>query len=633
MNYSGYDSGYQFFMNNKEEIFSNDEIIADILDFLDEGDEKKTRFRIPRTDYKQSYWWTLINDPRTANPSSYHGKQFRAKFRVPLQLFQDEIVPQCIAHNVFETKRFTKNYEDVVKLKVLACLRIIGRGVLPDDAAEMSNNFFGRSTVNSFFLKFLVNFSSALYDEFIHPPTDERLQVILEIYRRLGMPGAVGSLDGTTFWWLRCPEYLRHECLGKDPDPSLGFHVVCDFTRFIHYCSGWFYGGVNDITKTKNDPYPRSIMQGLYNNIEYVLYDKDGIPYIVQGGYIIVDGGYIEIPCFMNPVKRTMNGPEILWSEMLESVRKDIECTFGVLKQRFRILRNGITLQTEAAIEALVKTCCIINNMLLIHDGLYDRWEDNINWEKLSPDFNDEQVQDESLYTDAAVVEPNMRTFINEIAKQNIRRGTSFVANYTPQHQILRDALIVSYNKQYNIGETQWPRKLEDRRKRQLDLVKRQKINLEDALYHKPSLYKAFCIMSKDYSSDIGEGLYSMISYQKDDLIAEYQYEVINEEEGLRREALGNGGYMHLLGNQLVDCYNWYVQGRCKASYANTATNIRDPNDPTKVIYKNAEIRYSLTTNPKTIKIYAIKSIPSNTEILVTYSMRDPNFLRNQANN
>ena len=152
----------------------------------------------------------------------------------------------------------------------------------------------------------------------------------------------------------------------------------------------------------------------------------------------------------------------------------------------------------------------------------------------------------------------------------NIRRGTSFVANYTPQHQILRDALIVSYNKQYNIGETQWPRKLEDRRKRQLDLVKRQKINLEDALYHKPSLYKAFCIMSKDYSSDIGEGLYSMISYQKDDLIAEYQYEVINEEEGLRREALGNGGYMHLLGNQLVDCYNWYVQGRCKASYANT---------------------------------------------------------------
>ena len=139
--------------------------------------------------------------------------------------------------------------------------------------------------------------------------------------------------------------------------------------------------------------------------------------------------------------------------------------------------------------------------------------------------------------------------------------------------------------------------------------------------------------MTEDYSSDIGEGLYSMISYQKDDLIAEYQYEVINEEEGLRREALGNGGYMHLLGNQLVDCYNWYVQGRCKASYANTATNIRDPNDPTKVIYKNAEIRYSLTTNPKTIKIYAIKSIPSNTEILVTYSMRDPNFLRNQANN
>ncbi len=37
---------------------------------------------------------------------------------------------------------------------------------------------------------------------------------------------------------------------------------------------------------------------------------------------------------------------EVMVAEWLESMRKDIECTFGILKQRFRILKNYISRTT-----------------------------------------------------------------------------------------------------------------------------------------------------------------------------------------------------------------------------------------------------------------------------------------------
>jgi hypothetical protein len=66
-------------------------------------------------------------------------------------------------------------------------------------------------------------------------------------------------------------------------------------------------------------------------------------------------------------------------------VRKDVECTFGILKGRFRILKNGILLQTQQQIDNVFHTCCMLHNILLTVDGL-DDWESNINWNTLEPD-------------------------------------------------------------------------------------------------------------------------------------------------------------------------------------------------------------------------------------------------------
>jgi hypothetical protein len=53
----------------------------------------------------------------------------------------------------------------------------------------------------------------------------------------------------------------------------------------------------------------------------------------------------------------------------MESVRKDVECAFGVLKGRFRILKLPIQLHDKKKIDDVFFTCVGLHNM--IHD-----WDD-----------------------------------------------------------------------------------------------------------------------------------------------------------------------------------------------------------------------------------------------------------------
>jgi hypothetical protein len=67
---------------------------------------------------------------------------------------------------------------------------------------------------------------------------------------------------------------------------------------------------------------------------------------------------------------------EIRWSKWLESMRKDVECTFGILKGRWRILKSGIRLQGVDAVDKVWLTCCALHNWLLEIDGLNAEWSE-----------------------------------------------------------------------------------------------------------------------------------------------------------------------------------------------------------------------------------------------------------------
>ena len=81
----------------------------------------------------------------------------------------------------------------------------------------------------------------------------------------------------------------------------------------------------------------------------------------------------------IEPNKQPITNADILFSKGLESIRKDVECFFGILKARFRILKLALAYQNQKSIDNVFFTCCILHNMLHTYDGM-DGLEEDVDW-------------------------------------------------------------------------------------------------------------------------------------------------------------------------------------------------------------------------------------------------------------
>ena len=95
-------------------------------EFNSKRKNKRVR-RIFKKNLWKSSWGELITHNDIRNPSSYQGRIFKRRFRVPFGLFMDELVPKCRDGNIFNTSEDNK-VRVPLEFKILICLRILGRG-------------------------------------------------------------------------------------------------------------------------------------------------------------------------------------------------------------------------------------------------------------------------------------------------------------------------------------------------------------------------------------------------------------------------------------------------------------------------------------------------------------------------
>lgn len=104
-------------------------------------------------------------------------------------------------------------------------------------------------------------------------------------------------------------------------------------------------------------------------------------------------------------MKNPVTYKEMRWSKWLESMRKDVECTFGIMKGRFRILKIGIRLKKIDSVDQLWCTCCALHNMFLEADGLNDSWEEGMpsEWEGELGYHSDSDISNFTNINDSAL--------------------------------------------------------------------------------------------------------------------------------------------------------------------------------------------------------------------------------------
>jgi hypothetical protein len=322
--------------------------------------------------------------------TSSDGKYFRRRFRMPFVLFK-VLIEEMLKDNWFpgfgpggEGKmsaiRLESNRGASLQVMVLSSLRVLGRGNAFDECFDGSG--CKEECIRTFFHRFCPMLVSKLMPSVVRPPLNaEEVSEQVRIYQRLGMGGAIGSTDCTHFTLGKCSDKIAVLCTGKEGFPTLAYSMTSSHSRKILHCSAGFFGSRNDKTISKHDSLIDLVRTfPLYTQFEWKMNVDELNTKIVKGVFLLCDGGYHKWAQLICPLKHTSRLGHTLWSCQLESVRKDIECTFGVLKVRFKVLQYPLPYMAKdwnayrGKIDNIVWTCCVLHNLLLRHDGLEFLW-------------------------------------------------------------------------------------------------------------------------------------------------------------------------------------------------------------------------------------------------------------------
>jgi hypothetical protein len=214
------------------------------------------------------------------------------------------------------------------------------------------------------FLDAIVN----MKDEYVSLPHNlTKLNQVFKYYEAAGLSSCVGSMDVVHVKWANCPSGDFNPAKGKEGYPTLAFQCITDYNCRLMSFNGPQFGTRNDKDFVKRVVNVKAICtKPLFKYSCWCYYNVEGSVRFERGMYLICDNGYLHWPtsiCLCAQVdKSTLEG---YFSTNIESVCKDVECTFGITKKRWQILNNGFKYRDINICEKIFINCCCLHNFFL----------------------------------------------------------------------------------------------------------------------------------------------------------------------------------------------------------------------------------------------------------------------------
>ena len=321
--------------------------------------------------------------------------------------------------------------------------------------------------------------STVLYKKWvIEPALNRNVSDMEKLFQIAGFDGCIGSSDATHVPMLKCPAWASNMNKGfKLNLPSRTYNATVDHSRRILCSTTGHPATWNDKTLVLYDPLLTKVKdRRVHEEYEFMLYEHDENGDIVEvcyvGVWFMVDNGYLSWSCTVPPVKDGISYKAIRFSEWLESMRKDVECTFGIVKGRFTILRYGTRLHSIHKCDQLWLTCLALHNCLIEVDGLAENWDCGIpsDWEKINNNF------ESRIGTPFAITKLNRSLFgtnqkETDLPEDEDPQPTTGFKKYTINGKrivakmplnLFREYLINHFDIRYKMKTIEWPRHIPD---------------------------------------------------------------------------------------------------------------------------------------------------------------------------
>ena len=161
--------------------------------------------------------------------------------------------------------------------------------------------------------------------------------------------------------WKNCPTgWKRVFAKGVYKVPTLILEAVASYDLWIWHAFFGCPGTLNDLNVLHRSNVLQEVYKGAAPKCEYVV---NGHKYNI--GYFLSDGIYPRWATFVKTIPLPQGAKAKLFAERQESVRKDVERTFGVLQARFAIIRGPARNMDKAELGMIMKTCIIVHNMIV----------------------------------------------------------------------------------------------------------------------------------------------------------------------------------------------------------------------------------------------------------------------------
>ena len=345
------------------------------------------------------WYMNYVENPNSLDPKFL--KKFRRRFRVPFSAFISllDMVKSPENQKYFGrwfggTPRQQKAPSVPIELLCLGALRYLGRGWTFDDLEE--NTGIDEETNRQFFHKFIDWGSEVLFKHYVEVPSSSNEARSTE-YEAAGMIGCIGSMDATHILAEKILHDLKQEHTARKlHGTARTYNIVTNHRRKILCTTKGHPARWNDKTLVKYDELATTLRYGKndkLDNFPFKLLQRNSEGEVIEveyrGAWLLVDNGYLNWSCTVPPIKISDNLPALEFSEWVESLRKDVECTFGILKGRWRILKAGVRLHGIKAVDKVWLTCCALHNLLLENDGRLETDE----WLTELGDFDDEDIE------------------------------------------------------------------------------------------------------------------------------------------------------------------------------------------------------------------------------------------------
>ena len=330
-----------------------------------------------REDYWDSSYGKLLTRLRGMSVKNKRfkvlNKKFRRLFRLSLPMFEELLVDCKMWKNrngQREADAFNRR-ACPIDLLLLGTLQVLAAGTFFHHLEWTT----GCSTVThqTFFWWFCYKFTDKKMAELITRPKGDDLERVMAEYALLGLPGCVGSIDVTHVGWANCPSRWQSWFTGKEGHPTLAYECVCDRQGLIRSATPSTPGSRNDKSICEVDDFVCCMREGMYgrDEVRYSLLDHNANAYDEFGGWLLCDGGYHRwriFQCGRSSVLYGVNEAHAHFAKRVASVRKDIECTFGALKGRWRVLKGNLLYKDRASVDRMFYTCCCLHNWLILAD-------------------------------------------------------------------------------------------------------------------------------------------------------------------------------------------------------------------------------------------------------------------------